>query len=278
MEEEQTILLKLIGFTIQNAHFEYEGASAWMMDYFHLQTKSGDWFRVHFDHTAMNGVQVCEWITSNCCGDGELCAVDTEGTTDHGTIWIERLRLDLAVVPCKSSTFIGPADITAKEVIRTFGTLYPHRPFYVPVDMSHVVLTACLLNFTFTKSHEYFEESWGELSRLKKTPKEKFLYFNDSSRVGISPSTVEVKETQVRNEWWRQYLSTQLAWVSFIRSPDLPHSTFFKHYTYDTTDLQGVGVIVSAVGSFWSFSFYQDPSMIEEFIHRFRLVACYGPC
>jgi hypothetical protein len=53
-------------------------------------------------------------------------------------------------LPDKIFQFIGKTDIKAKEVIECFYNVW-NKPFYIPIDMSHLDGSPCLLNYIFQR-------------------------------------------------------------------------------------------------------------------------------
>ena len=150
-------------------------------------------------------------------------------------------------LPDQQYQFIGRPAVNTKQIIKCFYGIWKGS-FYIPIDLSHLTGSPCLLNYTFDKNLS-FEDHWNQIRIIKKNHNN-FLFEKD-------------EQGQPK---WRQYLSTAKAWVTFGNNQSYEHSICSQRFDYDKESLQGLGIVLNKNDSRWTFSFFAEPNMMAYFV------------
>lgn len=213
-------------------------AAAWRISFIFCRIGNfGKWVKVNYDHMIYNGLDAATLFKKKMSELGDL--VENFATEDK-KLWIE------AVDRPDEGVFVGPPKINGKELMRDFNDSF-NGVFYIPIDMSHAFGAPALINYSFTDPSK-FDEHWDDIRRIKK---------NENDYI-------------MREDRWRNHLNPQPAWVTFLRV-DIDSPICFHSYSYDPENLQGLGVAATNNCSYWTFSFFANPSAKEYFINKYSL-------
>ena len=226
---------------IQKYQFEDESASPWKISHMIFQaSNSNQWIKINYDHSVYNGLDVGKVFLNN---ESSLLNIPV-----HQQIRLLDGMCAEGIDSCGDEIFVGPPGLNAKDVIRDFNDTFGCIDFYVPIDMSHAFLAPALMNYTFHDPSK-FDENWKELCRIKKNEND-YLLIDDR---------------------WKDYLHTQLGWVAFMKFETDDAKIICQHYDYDLINLQGLGIVVTNAASYWTFSFFKNPSQKHYFIDKYCL-------
>ena len=234
---------------IQSEQFGDPAASAWRVTYLFCKNADHSWRKVHFDHAAVNGLDVCRYLAAeqltDSLGDKTLALV----ALPREVCWKD--ASSLPSLPFR--VYKGGADVRARSVIAAMfaESCVAGASFYIPIDVSHSLGAPALLNFTFDP-HLPFDANFDEVRRLKCEGLRYLLESVDGC------------------ERWRRHTAPQLWWVTFIRVDGPSPSIALRHYDYDA-GLQGLSVFQCATHSLWTMSFKARPALEAEFARRFGL-------